>query len=243
MFSLHMSLLGTFSAHLFPRYSPLLLAVGTAVAGEAELKKFQETLAKYEERLLSLRPAHEVLDRRLQEVEKKFAAERNYAAADKILQERIRLADELRLPLGKLRTAESSKAPSLAADGAINLPLSAAKVSGANYDATQDVLTNWQSKDASGIWEVPGTTLPGAYTVEVTYAAGSQLRGSFTAAVDSFKASKEISNAGSPETFHAENLGTLRLAAQSTKLVISFMGTGGESLRLKSVRILPPADN
>ncbi len=219
------------------------LWAGAVWGGEAELKKFQETKVKYDERLAAARATYENAERLLAEMERRAAAARNYAQAHAVRLQRQDLARRQGVVLpaaGALAVAAPLVMPDV--EGVILLAAETASLKdGVARDAVRDALHNWQSGAAAAEWRLGGVVSAGEYEVEVTYATPAGVSGGVAVSDAAFLSKLKLEATNGEEDFQAKKLGKLRLTPQSQifRLNGSEFATGKDWL-LKSIRLLPP---
>ena len=211
-----------------------------------EMATFKELQAKYQTFLKENgKPLFDVYHKRLLEMEKAAAAQRNYALAAKIKAERESSGKDLGISLveGDPNSGVDAVA-TLESDGTVTMEAPDANLGGGVVmDKEKEALTGWTSDKAFARWKLPIGLKTGGYEVELTYSCAGG-GGSFTVKEDTYSLKREAKDSGSWASFRPEVCGTLRVKSGSQHLQISASTVTGEGLfYLKSVRLLPCANS
>jgi hypothetical protein len=205
-----------------------------------ELKKTYHSMLKDAGRSL-----YDQYQKRLEQLEKEFAAQKDYAAAAKVRGEREAAARELGLmdaaSEGTATGAAAAPAGSSDKDGSIVMdPQKAETGGGVAWDQEKGALAGWQSDKAWARWKLPAGLATCGYEVELTFACATGSGGQFVVREDFYSLKRTVADSGSWESFRTEVIGTLRIRAGSQTLQISATAVqGGGLFYLKSIRLVP----
>lgn len=219
----------------------LLAAPGWTSANE--LAAFEEMQAKYQFFLKEAgKPLFDNFQRKLLEIEKSAAAQRNYVLAAKVRGERKAAARILGVALqdetNGATPAEST--PQLGTNGTVTLEMSAAQLGGGvALEQSNGVLTGWTSDKSFARWKLPAGISPGGYEVELTYACAEGSGGKFVVREDAYFLKREIKTTGGADSFLTEICGTLRLKSCRTLVISATQSIGRGLFTLKQVRLIP----
>jgi len=190
--------------------------------------------ALQKELLAALMPEKKAYRDQLVAMEKRFAAEQDFANAIRVRNERLALEKELagiEKEMAKLQTT-----PAAVESTHIELKCATAKSFGVQLDAAKGCLTGWDAPDAAAVWTLPDLP-PGGYEVVLNCAGGGgavTLKESFYTLQGTLKPAK-----GDPVDQH---VGTLRIRDGKGPLTLKVNSPEqSKALRVYSIVLLPSA--
>jgi len=181
--------------------------------------------------------ALEAYQTRLLKLENTLAANRDYAGAIPVQEERRRI--EIQIARAKSLSADTFP-PNRGASGIISLAAPAAETGGSVVlDPKTKTLSGWATAKDYAEWPLPPELSPGGYEIQLEYACEKgggtyQIRETF------YTLTRTVKPTGGAADFEKTVVGTLRLKASSPTLRITSLADSSPPLfSLRGVRLVP----